>query len=312
MEQVLEKILMVRAVIMGLYKRFDRIVNPVAKFIISLIIVTKLNRFFAYSPLFASLAINMAMAALAAFLPASWFVLLLMAVVTLQLFSVSIEATIIVFLTMLVVYLLFGRIQPKYAMLILLVPLFYTWNMALILPLFAGLFLGVSSIIPLGVGVAVYYFAAYLPGLLELHVPNATLFESPDILIEMYKYLAKAMMADRNMILSVGLFAGVVIVMYFVRKFEINFIHYITIGLGVIAMVIITIMGNVILSADLSVGGVLLGGLFAGLVVAAMQFSKFSLDYKRSEKLQFEDDEYVYYVRTIPKVKATLQQNQSK
>ena len=312
MEQVMERILMVRAVIMGLYKRFDRVVNPVAKFIISLIIVTKLNKYFAYSPLFATLTINMAMAALAAFLPASWFVLLLMAVVTLQLFSVSIEATIIVFLTMLVVYLLFGRIQPKYAMLIMLVPLFYSWNLTLVLPLFAGLFLGVSSIIPLGVGVGVYYFAAYLPGLLALHVPNATLFESPDILIEMYKYLAKSMMADRDMILSVGLFAGVVIVMYFVRKFEIDYIHYITIGLGVLSMVVITMMGNVVLSANLSVGGVFLGGVVAALIISAMQFTKFSLDYKRSEKLQFEDDDYVYYVRTIPKVKATPQQNQSK
>lgn len=312
MEQILERILVIRAIIIGLYKKFDRIINPIGKFIISLIIVTKLNKFFAYSPLFASLSINMAMAALAAFLPSSWFVLLLMAVVTLQLFSVSIEATIIVLLTMLVIYLLFGRIQPKYAMLILLVPLFFSWNIPYVLPVFAGLFLGVSSIIPLGVGVGVYYFAAYLPGLLELHVPNATLFESPDILIEMYKYLAKAMMADRNMILSVGVFCGVVIVMYFIRKFEIDYIHYITIGIGVIAMVMITIVGNPILKAGLSVGGVLLGGLLAGIIVSAMQFAKFSLDYKRSEKLQFEDDEYVYYVRTIPKIKASVQQNQSK
>ncbi len=312
MEQLLERIFVIRAILIGLYKKFDRIINPIGKFIISLIIVMKLNKFFAYSPLFASLGVNMAMALLAAFLPSSWFVLLLIAVVTLQLFSVSIEATIIVFMAMLVVYLLFGRIQPRYAMLILLVPLFYSWNIPYVIPIFAGLFFGVSSIIPLGVGVGVYYFAAYIPGLLERHVPNATLLEGPDILIEMYKYLAEVMIADRNMILSVGIFAGVVIVMYFVRKFEIDYIHYIAIGIGVIAMVVITIIGNPILKASISVGGVLLGGLIAGIIVAAMQFTKFSLDYKRSEKLQFEDDEYVYYVRTIPKIKASVQQNQSK
>lgn len=308
----MERALEIRALLIGLYKKFDRVVNPLGKFIVSLIIITQLNRFFGYSPLFASLGINMAMALLAAFLPTSWFVLLLMAVVTLQMFSVSIEATIIVFLVMVVFYMLFGRIQPRYAMLIILVPWFYSLNLVYVLPLFAGLFLGVSAIMPLSVGVMAYYFAAYLPGLLELHVPNATLFESPDILIEMYKYVSKAILADRNMMLTIGVFSAVVVVMYFVRKLEIDYIWYITIGAGALTMILGMIIGKPILKADLSLGGVILGTILATLIVVVFQFAKFSLDYKRSEKLQFEDDEYVYYVRTIPKIKAALPQNETK
>lgn len=308
----MERALEIRALLIGLYKKFDRVVNPLGKFIVSLIIITQLNRFFGYSPLFASLGINMAMALLAAFLPTSWFVLLLMAVVTLQMFSVSIEATIIVFLVMVVIYMLFGRIQPRYAMLIILVPWFYSLNLVYVLPLFAGLFLGVSAIMPLSVGVMAYYFAAYLPGLLELHVPNATLFESPDILIEMYKYVSKAILADRNMMLTIGVFSAVVVVMYFVRKLEIDYIWYITIGAGALTMILGMIIGKPILKADLSLGGVILGTILATLIVVVFQFAKFSLDYKRSEKLQFEDDEYVYYVRTIPKIKAALPQNETK
>ncbi len=308
----MERVLEIRGMLIGLYKKFDRIINPIGKFIISLIMVTKLNKFFGYSPLFASLMINIVMAGLAAFLPTSWFVLLLMAVITLQLFAVSIEATVVVLLVMLVVYLLFARIQPKYAMLILLVPWFYSMHIVYVLPLFAGLFLGVSSIIPLAVGVTVYSFTAYLPGLLELHVPNATLFESPDILIEMYKYLSLAILADRNMMVIIGAFSGVVIVMYFVRKLEINYIHYIAIGIGAITMIIAVVIANAVLSGTVSVGGVLLGSIVGMLLVAAFQFAKFSLDYNRSEKLQFEDDEYVYYVRTIPKIKAPTQQKEQK
>ena len=308
----MDRVLEIRALLIGLYKKFDRVINPVGKFIVSLIIVTKLNRYFGYSPLFASLSINMAMALLAAFLPTSWFVVLLMAVVTLQMFSVSIEATIIVFLAMIVVYLLFGRIQPRYAMLIILVPWFYSLNLVYVLPLFAGLFLGISSILPLSVGVMVYHFAGYIGGLLELHVPNATLFESPDILIEMYKYLSKAILADRDMVLTVGVFSAVVIVMYFVRKVEFDYIWYITIGVGALVMIFGVIIGNPILGASISVGGTILKTILAAAIIAVFQFAKFSLDYNRSEKLQFEDDEYVYYVRTIPKIKAPLPQNETK
>ena len=32
-----------------------------------------------------------------------------------------------------------------------------------------------------------------------------------------------------------------------------------------------------------------------------MQFLFFNLDYSRTERLQFEDDEYYYYVKAVPK-----------
>jgi len=33
-----------------------------------------------------------------------------------------------------------------------------------------------------------------------------------------------------------------------------------------------------------------------------VQFFKFNLDYSRTEKVQFEDDEYYYYVKAVPKM----------
>ena len=34
----------------------------------------------------------------------------------------------------------------------------------------------------------------------------------------------------------------------------------------------------------------------------AVEFFAFNLDYSRTEKVQFEDDEYYYYVKAVPKV----------
>ena len=306
------RLLEIKALLIGIYKKFDRIINPIGKFLVSLIIITKLNTFFMYSPIFAKLGVNMAIAALAAFLPSSWFLLLLIVVISAQLFSASLEVTVIVFVAMIVVYLLFARLQPKYAYLIMLVPLFYSMKIVYILPIFAGLFLGVSSIVPLAVGVAVYRFAGYLPGLIELKVDGSTLFESPDIMINMYKYLTNVILNDKALVLTIGVFSATVIVMYFVKKIELDYIWYITIGIGVLTMIMSFIIGNVVLKASVGIGGVFIGAIFGGLVVAVMQFFKFSLDYKRSEKLQFEDDDYFYYVKTIPKVKASMPQKEIK
>lgn len=306
------RLLEIKALLVGIYKRFDGIINPIGKFFVSLIIIVKLNSFFGYSPMFGKLGINLGIAVLAAFLPASWFLMLLIVVVTAQMFAASIEAAIIVFMVMIVMYFLFARLQPKYASLIMIVPLLYSMKLVYVIPLFAGLFLGISSIVPIAVGIGVYHFAAYIPGLLDIRIEGATLFESPDIIINMYKYVSNAIIHDRGMILTIAVFSIVIILMYYIRKLEIEHIWYMTAGIGAISMIIIFIIGNLILKANVSIGGVFIGTIFGALVVAAMQFFKFSLDYKRAEKLQFEDDEFFYYVRTIPKVKATVPQKEIK
>lgn len=305
MEQFMTRLLEVKALLTGIYKKFDYIVNPIGKFIISLMIIVNLNQFFGYSELLSKMSVNMGIALLAAFLPGSWFLLMLIASIGLQLFEVSMYAAAIVVLVMLVVYFLFARLQPKYAYLIILTPFMHSMGLHFILPIFAGLFFGPGAIISLGVGVGVYRFAESIPGLLNLHVLDASILESPEMLMNMYKYVIDVLTHDKLMILTIAVFSVVVLVMYFVKKIELDYIWYITIGAGALTMILVYIIGNVILKTSVGIGGVFIGAIFAALVVAIMQFFKFSLDYKRSERLQFEDDDYFYYVKTIPKVKAT-------
>ena len=50
-----------------------------------------------------------------------------------------------------------------------------------------------------------------------------------------------------------------------------------------------------------SLVGVILGSIVCALIALVMQFFQFNLDYARTEKVQFEDDEYYYYVKRFPK-----------
>jgi len=304
------RLLEIKAIIVGIYKKFDYLINPFVKFLISFIMIVKLNKFFGYSPIFAKLGVNLVIAILAAFLPSSWFLLLLIAVVAAQLFAVSIEVTAIMVLMMLVVYFLFARLQPKYAMLIMLVPLLYSMKLVYLLPLFAGLFLGISSIIPIAVGVGVYRVASYLPQIIDMRVEGSTLFETPDIMINMYKTMMNIVLRDRELYLTIAVFAITIIVMHFLKQLDMDYIWYITIGTGAVTMLVVFIIGNVVLKANIGLLGMFFGIVFSALLMIAIQFFRFSLDYKRSEKLQFEDDDYYYYVHTIPKIKATIVQNE--
>lgn len=298
------RLLEIKAIIVALYKRFDFVVNLLGKFIVALIILMRLNIFLGYSPALSKISINIAMAVMAAFLPGSWFLLLLLFVVSAQLFSASLEVMVIVTLLMIAVYLLFGRLQPKYSYFIIIVPLLASINMVYIVPLFAGLFFGPGTLIPVAVGLGVYQFAKYIPGLMDLRVEGATLFETPDIIMDMYGYLSNVLLNDKELILMILAFSSVIIIMYFVKKLQIDYIWYITIAVGALTYIVVYSIGNVVLNTQLPLLWPIIGTIVAAAIVAGMQFFKFSLDYKSAESLQFEDDDYYYYVKTIPKVKA--------
>ena len=53
---------------------------------------------------------------------------------------------------------------------------------------------------------------------------------------------------------------------------------------------------------NVPIGGVIIGSIFSVLIAMVVQFFAFNVDYSRTEKVQFEDDEYYYYVKAIPKI----------
>lgn len=300
------RLLEIKAIIVGLYKRFDIYINIIGKFIISLMIIINLNKFLGHSSLFAKLYVNVLIAGLAAFLPSSWFLLMLLVVTTVQLYAVSLEVAIMMLLLMLVGYFLFARIQPKYAMLVMLVPLFYHFNIVYILPLFAGLFLGFSAIIPLLLGVVVYRFSTYLEGLIDM-LSGLSVIDAATSVVSIQKQLLDKALNDEVLMITLLAFAITFVIMQFVKRLEVDNIWYITVGIGGVSMLLIFIIGNIALNGSINFIGVFLGTLLGVIVVCIMQFFRFSLDYKRAEKLQFEDDEYYYYVKTIPKIKVNPQ-----
>ena len=65
------------------------------------------------------------------------------------------------------------------------------------------------------------------------------------------------------------------------------------------------LIGNVTLKINVEIGSILLGSLVGILIAVVIQFGKGIVDYQRTELLQFEDDDYYYYVKAVPKLSVT-------
>lgn len=300
-------LLEIKAQLSSIYKRVEFILLPLIKFIFAMIILSKVSSFMDAFDTTGKLAIldrtiiRMALSLIVAFVPSTWFVFLIIVNICGRLFFVSMEGTFIVFVVLMVLYLMFLRLFPKQAYLAIVTPWMLSMNLSYVIPLLTGLLIGPAAIIPVSVGVAVYFLGNYMPGLLEMKA--ADLAEMPVVMIDMYKYFVSSASSDRAMMIIIGVFAVVIFATYFVSRLEMDFIHYIAIGFGGVVMIFGFIIGNIIMKAGVGILGVILGTVISVLIVGVVQFFRFSLDYEKAEKHQFEDDNYYYYVKAVPKMK---------
>ena len=94
-------------------------------------------------------------------------------------------------------------------------------------------------------------------------------------------------------------------IIYTIRRQELDHAWKIGIIAGAIANVVVTAMGSIALGVNTSYGPLIIGNIVAAVAGLVLELFLFSVDYARSERLQFEDDEYYYYVKAIPKVAMT-------
>jgi hypothetical protein len=53
---------------------------------------------------------------------------------------------------------------------------------------------------------------------------------------------------------------------------------------------------------DVAIQMVLVGSIVGGIIALIVRFGQGILDYQHTERVQFEDDDYYYYVKAVPKI----------
>ena len=104
------------------------------------------------------------------------------------------------------------------------------------------------------------------------------------------------------MFLTIAAFAFTIIVVYIIRRMSVNYAWTIAIIAGALTDVMVLLVGDLMFDTNVPIGGVIIGSIFSVLIAMVVQFFAFNVDYSRTEKVQFEDDEYYYYVKAIPKI----------
>lgn len=280
-----------------IYSRNEAFILSVIKFLLSFIVLSIINGKMGYMTKLDNMAIVLIVSLLCSFLPTGFMAFFAMMFAVLHMYALSIETAAVGLVVFLLLYLLFLRFTAKEALVVVLTPVLCMLKLPYVMPVAMGLIGTPASCVSVGCGVVVYY-------LLQTVITNAPTINSmgAEEATAKLRLLIDGMLGNKAMLVTIAAFAITVIVVYLIRRMSVDHSWTIAMVAGVMIEVMILLVGDLMYDTNLSIVSALLGAVVTLIACKIIEFFRFCLDYSRTEKVQFEDDEYYYYVKAVPKM----------
>ena len=293
-------LLVFRERVKNFYQRNDIYITPAIKFLFALIAFQTINREIGYDSRLESLPVILAISLLCAFTPSAIMVLAASGIAAWHVYFISPFLSMIVIIFFLIIYFLFIRFTPSLGYIILAIPILYFLKIPYVIPILLGIIATPVAIIPTACGVLVYFMFQIIKT--AITIQGST---SIDDILKLYTYVIDNLVGNKQMLLSIIIFALILMVVYYVRRMKFDYAFEISIAAGALTSILGFLISDLILGKSDQILSMILGTIVSGGIVYVVHFFKLTLDYSGVENVQFEDDVYYYYVKAVPKVTVT-------
>ncbi|MBP5600230.1 MAG: hypothetical protein J6X48_08185 [Lachnospiraceae bacterium] len=272
---------------------------PVLKFLMVFIAMSKINSSLGFMSKLSNGGITLIVALAGSFLPLNLTLVILALIITAHMYKLSMECAILVIALFVIMFLLYFRFASKDSVGALLVPISFAFKVPYIMPVSMGLVGGPCSMVSVGCGTVIYQVLHYI----AVNAENIKGGGGDKITEKLgsLKAIVDGMLENKAIIVYAVAFSITVLVVYIIRRLSINYSWFIAIAAGSIGCFVLVLITTAALHAQVSLGGAFFGMIISIIVNLILQYFLFDLDYNRSERVQFEDDEYYYYVKAVPK-----------
>lgn len=279
------------------YASYNVYIRPAVKFLLALLSFILLNASIGYMSKLNNPFLSILLSVLCAFLPGQLMILVISLFMMAHLYAISAELAVIALCVLVVMYLLYLRFAPKMGYIIIITVMMCGLKLYAAVPIIIGIGLGAASIVPVSFGMLVYVIVKTASEY-EAALTNSSVTDT----VQHISYLAESFVNDRAFIVMVLAAVVTIIVIACIKKMTIDNAWTYALIAGAVVEFLIYIVGILALHAKFGIVSLILGliiGIVGGYVCKVLLFS---VDYKRTEYVQFEDDEYYYYVKAVPKV----------
>ena len=296
-------LLVFREQVKNFYHRYDIYIIPVIKFIFALVTIITINNEIGYDARLKTLPVILALSLLCAFTPSAVMVLVAALLSLVHIYFISPIISIVVLVFLMIMYLLYARFTPSLGYIILAIPILYILKIPYVIPLLLGIISTPVAVIPTVCGVLVYYVFQVVNSAISVQVNK-----SMDDILQLYTNIIDNVMGNKQMIMSIVIFALILIVVFYVRRMKVDYAFEIAIGAGALTNILGFLVSDLILEKADQIIAMILGTIVSAAIVFVVQFFQLTLDYSGAEHVQFEDDVYYYYVKAVPKITVTAPQ----
>ena len=183
-------------------------------------------------------------------------------------------------------------------------PVCFKLGIPYVMPVGAGLLGRAFSAIAVGCGTVLYFF---LDGIKQNAAELGTTVDS-DTISSKFNVTVGQLLGNKEMYLVLAIMAVTTVVVYIVRRLRTDYAWSLAIISGIVVQVVGLLVGYLVLGAPGKILFMIIGSIVSLLIGFVIQFIFMNLDYARTERVQFEDDEYYYYVKAVPKKMVTSEE----
>ncbi len=296
-----------REKLQNIYAKYSIYILKALQFVTGLIVFGLINSNIGFMEQASSVVCTAGLAVICTFFPMTIMTLAAAALVLVHFYAVSMPIAIVSLVVFLLMFIFYFRFTPKKAWIVLLSAIAFGLKIPLVIPVVFGLLGTPVWIVPASFGIISYYMIDYVKD-------SATALKSADAenLADSLMNFTKQLFTSKEMWLMIGAIVVGILVVHLIRTRSVDHAWKIASAAGAAVSVILLSAGSIALDIDISFAIVLASAVLGIAIGLVLEFFFFSVDYSRAENIQFEDDEYYYYVKAVPKVGVAVPEKEVK
>lgn len=277
--------------------------RPVYKFLLAWTLFYIINSSIGFMEEISAFPVTLVLALICCVLPQSITVVVAMGLVLIHLYALSLEVALTALILFLILFLSYFRFAPKDTCLFLLTPILFRFRIPYILPIGSGLLRDAYSVIAVVCGTISFYF---LDGIYQNVTSLAsTIVDGQGTTTTKFTITVSQLLSNKEMYLMIAISILTSVVVYIIRWLSVEHAWKIAIVSGVLVQISGLFAGYLLLNISGKTLTMIIGNIIALLIGFVLEFLFMDLDYERTEQIQFEDDDYYYFVKAVPKKMVT-------
>lgn len=284
------------------YRKYEFIFVPSLKFMLAYLAICCVNGAMGYMAQIDKVGVVLVASLICSFMPMGCILFVASVFGLLHMYALSMEVALVGACIYFILLLLFMRFDSGHSILLVLTAICAAMKIPYVIPIAVGLLATPMAAVSVGCGLVVY-------SLIRVVSDNAMVINGMGSGEEIakIKMIVDGIIKDRSMIVMIVAFVITIAVVYVIRRMSVEHSWTIAMIMGAILNIVVILVGDLVYDTQVSVFGVFLSTLLALVIAKVLEFLFFCVDYSRTEKVQFEDDEYYYYVKAIPKMNVAAQ-----